>query len=365
MPLDASKSYPVASKAHRPLVVFALPRSRTWWLKQFLSNAPLSFGHDLAITADTIADLIEPLGTKLAGTVETGAMMGWRAIREQLPEARFCVIRRSLDEVAASMAVIGLPIPEDELRRRDHLLDVIQSLPGTTVIEHKRLSDPAYCAELYEWCHGIPCPPGWAETMVETNLQLDIRQRAILLHERYPQIETLKAEARAADERLRDARLPFVQIRAEPWIQVEAQLSRLGRIHFNEVEDNVEPRRQYELDCEQVRAIAALGLQLTYVGRIDGEIVGYCMWSINHDPESKGLLVANQGPWFALDRADVRRYRIGMKLWDRSVETLKQRGVQCIFPHHRLEGRGADLGAFFRYRGAKEIQRTYSMWIGD
>jgi hypothetical protein len=36
-----------------------------------------------------------------------------------------------------------------------------------------------------------------------------------------------------------------------------------------------------------------------------------------------------------------------------------------MFPHHRLHGRGAGLGRFFRRRGASEIQRTYCLQIGE
>jgi hypothetical protein len=39
--------------------------------------------------------------------------------------------------------------------------------------------------------------------------------------------------------------------------------------------------------------------------------------------------------------------------------------VQCIFPHHRTQGRGARIGRFFMRRGAKHIQQTYSLWIGN
>ena len=352
----------------QPVVIFALPRSRTAWLRDFLcgGGAPRLMLHDLDVQADSVDDFVAVLGSgKVAGTVETGAMRTWRTIRKRLPEVRFLVVRRHPDDVERSMAACGLPSNHDEIAERVGWLDEIAAQYGTTSIDVSRLDDPAYCGRLWTWCHGVPCLPSWPLSQVQVNVQIDIPERLRLLVEWNRTIEAMKADADSADARLRGVSLPFVQFKLEPWPDVEAEAVPLGEAHFNEVEHLVEPRRPYRLDCEAMRARDATGAQLFFTARVDGELVGYCMWTTMSDVESAGLPVAYQGPWFAVDRNDLRGLRLGLKLFDRTLEHLRERGIQCVFPHHRLQGRGADLDAFFRRKGAKEIQREYCLWIGE
>ena len=100
--------------------------------------------------------------------------------------------------------------------------------------------------------------------------------------------------------------------------------------------------------------------------RLDGVLVGYLTWNVHTDPESKGLPVAYQGGLFVKDDRSLIHYGIGLRLYKRSIEELKKLGVKQIFPHYRNRGRGAALDKFFTKKlGAVEVQRGYSLWIGD
>jgi hypothetical protein len=87
------------------------------------------------------------------------------------------------------------------------------------------------------------------------------------------------------------------------------------------------------------------------------------MWQVSKDVESAGATFAEHGPWFV--RPQFARLKLGQKLFDASLDDLRTLDVRTAYPHHRLHGRGAKLGAFFRRRGAKEIQRTYSLSLTE
>jgi len=144
----------------------------------------------------------------------------------------------------------------------------------------------------------------------------------------------------------------------ESWERDAAQLMQK---HFEEVDGNVEPRRKFKLDSQALAKAAALGYVRIYTVRRDSELLGYCTWGIEYDPESCGLLIAKQGAWYMAPGVPY-----GLKLFKHCLADLKRAGVKCVYPHHRLQGRGTDrLGAWFKRLGARPIQLDYSLWIGD
>lgn len=153
-----------------------------------------------------------------------------------------------------------------------------------------------------------------------------------------------------------------LEVWREPFAAIWPEVQSLGEEHFVEVESGIEPKRKFKIDARQLHTLCMGGVLLTITARIDGRLVGYLMWHMMNDLESAGLRIALQGPWFVAPSAPRKTARF---LWDRAISELKLSGVECIFPHHRLQGRGAGLGRFFTKRGAKPIQQTYSLWIGE
>lgn len=149
----------------------------------------------------------------------------------------------------------------------------------------------------------------------------------------------------------------------EPWDSVWPEIDELFAQHFNEVEGELAQNRPYRLNEPEMRALNEKGFLRIVTARVDGVLAGYCMWMVTEDVESKGMLIAQHGPWFV--KPQFGRFLLGVKLFDASIADLKKIGVSCAFPHHRLNGRGARLGAFFKRRGAVETQRTYSLWLGE
>lgn len=134
----------------------------------------------------------------------------------------------------------------------------------------------------------------------------------------------------------------------------------LGAQHFAEVENGLDPRRRFKLSRRLMALLDQTGSSVIVTARFGGKLVGYCTWQCTEDVESEGLLIAQQGAWF-VDRG---HEGMGPALFRAAVAELRRRGVQCIFPHHRMQGRGTRLGLFFQRLGAVLTQQTYMLWIG-
>lgn len=152
----------------------------------------------------------------------------------------------------------------------------------------------------------------------------------------------------------------FVRIRREPFEAIWPALEPMVRAHALEVEPD-SPRR-IKVDVPRMIQADRLGILMCFTLRVDGELKGYCSWNLAWDLESEGLPIATQGAWFAEEDAP---WGSAAKLFVLSIDELKRAGVQCVFPHHRMLGRGAKIGRFFKSLGAVPTQETYMLWIGE
>ena len=147
----------------------------------------------------------------------------------------------------------------------------------------------------------------------------------------------------------------------EPWSDgLWAEMKPHAEAHFAEVDGGLEPYRQFNLDLRLMHAIADAGSLKVVIARKAGELVGYFTWNLMLDVECEGLLIAQQGGWYVAPGHP----SVAAKMFDASVAAFKAMGVKCLFPHHRTNGRGSNIGRFFQRRGARHIQHTYSLWIG-
>jgi hypothetical protein len=342
-----------------PFIVLSLPRSRSTWIASFLSYGGKTCGHDIASSVGTMAEFAALFDDRYAGTAETGAVVGWRAIRRVLPAARIAVVRRPVDQIYKEMAGFGCGVPAmmDELKERDAMLDQVAKLPGVLSVTFAELRGPAACQALFEHCLETPFDWEWWESLAHKDIQVDVAAEFQYVIDNADRIAALKRDA------LRVAGSDGVFVGPEAWETVWPEIDPIFAEHFGEVEGDLAAQRPYKLDEPAMRDAHARGQLRITTARVGGELAGYCMWLVTPDVESKGTLIAQHGPWFV--KKQFAHLLLGPKLFDASVEDLRAIGVKVAFPHHRLQGRGAKLGKFFQRRGAVETQRTYSMWLGE
>lgn len=327
-------------------------------MAHWLSDQDLFVGHDVGIECKSVADFSGRFNSGLDGSCETGSMFAWRLIAKEIPRIKFVVIRRECRAVAASLAHFGLAGLNTELEARDRALDEIEVQPNSFRINFDDLTRPEPCSALL--AHIAPermfHVKHWAEWSA-LNVQVKMDERLGRLIQNAPQIEAMKAEARAALAEMDKG----YTVGIEPFQHFWPEAKPLAEAHSAEVDSGVEPRRPFKVWEWGFKASQDAGALRVFALRKDGQLVGYLTWQISLDMESEGLIIAQQGAWYvAPGHAKGAR-----KLFTESVATLRQMGVKHIFPHHRTQGRGDSLGRFFKRQGAKKIQHTFSMWIGD
>lgn len=152
-----------------------------------------------------------------------------------------------------------------------------------------------------------------------------------------------------------------ISVTLESFDQFWPDAKPLCEAHAAEVDGGVEPNRRFKLDERLTRGLEDAGVLKIFAARAGRKIVGYFTWNVHLDIESEGLLIGMQGAWYVAPGYP----RAAALLWSSSVAGLKAMGVKCVFPHHRVQGRGSHLGRFFERRGAVKIQESYSLWIGE
>jgi len=188
-----------------PFVVYALPRSRSFWLSRFLSANGWTCGHDEARHVRSLKDVKAWLSLPLYGTVETAAAPFWRLVQELRPDIRTVVLRRPVDQVINSFIRTGLtfdvPRLQREIQKLDRKLDQIAArVPGALSVTFDELADEAVCARVFEHCLSLPHDPEWYARAAPLNLQINL---AALMRYYAANVGELQTAARSAGRHMR------------------------------------------------------------------------------------------------------------------------------------------------------------------
>ena len=182
----------------RPFVVFALPRSRTAWMSRYLSyDGRFLVGHDIAARSDSIEGFFRNFDEGLSGTVETGAMMGWRLFREKFPDAPIVTVRRPITDVELSLAQFGVYPREGDLKARAAILDEIEKEPGMLTMSFRDLYSASNRRRVFEHCLRRPWDPHWDAKLAPVNTQIDVVAALKAVAENQNAIAAMKKEVEA------------------------------------------------------------------------------------------------------------------------------------------------------------------------
>lgn len=162
----------------KKFLILSLPRSRSKWLSEFLSPCDKKCGHDLIVQCKSVADFASALGA-CVGSCETGAMVGWKLIRQLMPEVRLLVVRRPVGEVMDSFRRLGFGVDETLLEERAAMLDACSQAAGVTTYSFSSLRSFGVCKEIFESCLDLGLEENWYTALAARNIQIDIRARAL------------------------------------------------------------------------------------------------------------------------------------------------------------------------------------------
>lgn len=344
----------------RPYLILALPRSRTFWLANFLSaEAPAPCGHDVLVNCRTTDDFINSMFISMRGSVETAGIAGIRLWRARVPNLRIVLIRRPILDVIASMEKFTVDFDHDDLWKKNALLDELALQPDVETIDYSDLDNTDCLNWLWETCNEVPVPAGLATVFKGQNIQIDMEARMHLLQSEQPRISALQADLAERLSELNEHTKLIV--REESFYTCWQECDMLGQLHWNETHADWEAARPYNVDWNMLEAQFRTGTLHIATARIAGELVGYMFWHCSPDPESKPLWLAQMGPWFATAGSA----RAAYKLYTYSINMLRSYGMHNAILHHRTLGRGANLDKFFLRNGAKLIQQNFLLPLTD
>lgn len=195
-----------------PFIVYALPRSRTFWLSHFLSAGDYKCGHEQAMFMRTVADVRSWLAQDFTGTAETGAAPGWRLIQHYRPGIKVLVVRRPASEVVESVLRLDLtgighyerPVLERGIAYLDRMLDQIEAEAANVLsVRFADLEREGVCARIFEHCLPyVHDPERWA-FFASMNLQVNSRALMRYRFTHRPQIAAFKSACWRELRRLR------------------------------------------------------------------------------------------------------------------------------------------------------------------
>lgn len=176
-------------------LIIALPRSRTKWLSEWLGfEGRYVIGHDLAVECSSLQDFEDVLDG-VRGSVETGAVLGWRLLREWYPTMRIATITRPVEDVIRSLNAFGLGTANAaDMYARAEMLRALSMQPGVENFSFEGLSLESECARLWEFCLRKDFDFEWWREMAPQNIQIDMTARVRALQANAPGLELLRAE---------------------------------------------------------------------------------------------------------------------------------------------------------------------------
>jgi len=163
-------------------------------MSKFLTYGAWKCSHDICVDMHSIAEIQEFFSRPNVGTVETGMCEGWQLAQALMPDARRVVIRRNMDDVAASLAKHGIYI-DDQLISRNKRLDEISQRPDVLTVTFDQLNTESTCKAVFEHCLQIPFDRDWWLWIKDQNIQIDMQEHLKTLQKNYEGIENLKREA--------------------------------------------------------------------------------------------------------------------------------------------------------------------------
>jgi len=176
-----------------PFIVFALPRSRTFWMSHFLNYGIWKCHHDICVDLHSIKELQDFFSNPNVGTVETGMVVGWEIAEALFPEARRVVIKRPVCEVSQSLAKHNIFIDDQLLDRREKL-DQLSLQSDVLNVTFDELNEEETCRKIFEFCLQQPFDRDWWLSLKDQNIQIDMQEHLEKLNRHMPGIQRLHSE---------------------------------------------------------------------------------------------------------------------------------------------------------------------------
>jgi GNAT superfamily N-acetyltransferase len=352
-----------------PFIIYALPRSRTFWLSRYLTFGDYACAHEQSVRMRGPEDVKAWFSQDYTGTAETAAAPWWRLIQHYRPDARTLVVRRPAAEVVESLMRLDMlgvctfdrTLLTQIMQKADRRLDQIERcVPGSLSVRYADLADETTCAQAFEHCLPYPHSHDWWAAMAPLNLQTSMP--ALMRYCAAHQKQLTRASA-ACWRRMRDLmdtqrrtheRPDGVTIQEEPFETFWRDGQSLFAEHRAAVGES-----GIGLNVDLAHRLDAMGAGLIITARSNGRMFGYLSTIIGPSLGDDGTTSGTQVPFF------VSKDAVGMNLAARlqraCIDALRRRGVDEVIMRAGVRGSGPRLGVLYRRFGAEEFGQLYRL----
>lgn len=343
----------------QPFIVYGLPRSRTFWLSQYLSYADWVCGHDEARHIRSLRDIDSWFSQPCVGSVETAAAPYWRLVHHKR-NLRTVVVRRPVEDVLVSLRRLGMEVSEPYLRHIDAKLKQISSrVPGTLTVSYDDLAREDVCALVFEHCLPYKHDPAWWRLLSALNLQCKMHGMVRYFEAHKRQLEAVSDAAKQrmlAQIMARPSQsLDGLTLAQEPLETFLRDGQALFAAHLAEVGEPSGNWRAKNLPL--MAALEQIGcLQIT-TARSNGRMFGYLMTVISPSLEDEAIMDGVHTTFYASPDYP----GLGMRLHRASLEALRKRGVNRAYFRAGTRGFGPRMGSLYRRLGAEDFGHFYSL----
>jgi len=343
-------------------VVFALPKSRTFWLSGFLSYGGWVCGHDELQRMQSLDDIATWFTQRSIGSVETAAAPFWRLLVRDQPSARIVVVRRPVDDVLASLAREGFAgdTVAALIRASDRKLEQIERrVPGVLSVRFDDLVREDVCAAVFEHCLGCRHDPSWWRAWDAKHVSGNLAAQVRYCHAYLPQLLKL---ARAARQRSlvimsRPTTPPegftFQEEDFDTWFRDAKPLIREHMIATGQDVDDYKAK-----NIPLLRKLDAMGAMQIVTARSNGRMFGYLMSVIGPSLDAADRIEVLHLPFFVSRECPGG---LGMKLQRAAIDRLRGKGLTDVFARAGIRGAGPRLGIMYRRLGYEELGTMYRL----
>lgn len=342
-----------------------LPRSRTYWLSQFLSYGDWSCYHDEAIKMRSVQDLRTWFTQPNTGSSETSAALYWRFLLETCPELRVVVVRRSVQSAVDSWMQVS---PESNyfviktlFHKIDRKLDQIEKrMPNVLSVKYDDLAKESTCKEIFEFCLPYEHDSSHWEALDESNLQINVQAQLRYAKAYSEQITKLSNQV-VQQERASMARKKLdskegVTFQIEKFDSFQDWMAKteiLMQEHMTQTNQGVfDYQAKNKFMYERLNNAGVLRV---VTARCNGRMVGYRVSILAGCLEDPNILQAEHTAVFA----DPAFPGVGAKMAKAGDELLRQDGVNFVLARAGVRGSGPRLGALYRRQGYESIGELY------
>ena len=351
-----------------PFIIYALPRSRTFWLSRFLSYGGWTCGHDEIAHIRSLEDVKAWLNLPATGTVETAGAPWWRLVQEMRPDIRTVVVRRPIaDAMHDLLTRTGQAFDEAalwaQMRRLDAKLDQVERrVPGVLSVGFDDLNAEAACAAVFEHCLPFRHDPAWWAALAPIRLTINFPAQMRYYQAHAGQLQRAANSAKQhilagmARRTVTFDRFTFQQEPFDVWYRDGAALFAQHLMTVGEPPDAYAAK-----NLPLMRAMDQAGAMQITTARSNGRMFGYLMALMTPALDSENRTEALHTTFYA----DPDAPGLGMKLQRASLDALRARGVDLAVFRAGPRGAGPRMGALFRRLGAEPAGEMFTLELQE